>query len=556
MRTHIGLIVPARRRHSLNAMCPSASLYILQAGLLNEGMSSEVIDFTGYGFSQDEPEAPEKMLDGGLWGWTGRLSCGLSGFSFPRYSPKASSAPVPEDAYPDDCIQKILKSSMSVAVFYIEDRHDCREAAVLSARLRRHKPDIHQTLMGPHAESYGQLLLSDCPGFDSVVTGVPCQTLVLLGDCLKEGDAWNEIPGILCRGTDDALVRRRRNSRVESHFSAHRLEHILFNKTDTSLPADCFGLFPVSFSCIPTPLSSRKGSADLSRLKEPERLLAEMQFLHRYYDASLFHVDTAGAHASHLDRFAKTVLASDAVMVYSLGNLTTVFDTSIAERLFASGCRSLGFNVPTGSQRLLDDYYGHTISIGAMRATVRQCRAAGLFTAVRLCYPCPQDDYHTRAETELFLESCRPDAVIVSLPVLTPNSLWYDHAQDYGFSIDHRQFRRWASGACRARRKPPYRMRGRHMGRVFQERDGLEIIARALGCIIGVSEQEGLLACLSRSVIAEHQFLEQLKSALEEGNRQQLGRLMAYVRMSLPQPCSLAGAPAAAAPPSLVAYAD
>lgn len=118
--------------------------------------------------------------------------------------------------------------------------------------------------------------------------------------------------------------------------------------------------------------------------------------------------------------------------------------------LRAAGCQSVSFGVDTGSQMLLDDFYLRGFGVTEAEAILRASREAGLFTATRFTYPCPADDYHTRAETVRLIRRTKPDSALVHLPEVLPGSNWFRFAAEFGFVLDMDGFlRRALSGKGR-----------------------------------------------------------------------------------------------------------
>ncbi len=520
MNVRIRLIAHGGASHSLEALCPNAEVYILEAALRSEGMPCDVVSYRGLDARRPVAEQSSASRMRGMVGWASRLTGHWGGFPV-LYQPSAAHDFQQPIELTQARVRQLLSSPASVIAYYVENRHDCHDAIMLAAHVRDHGPDIHQTLIGPHAVRFGQSILGEHPSFDSALTGDPLSGLLSLADRLNTPDTWEGIPDFVFRNPEGVILFTGTGRQPFASNNRCGLMQQPGNGHDTSRH-DCFNLFSLSFSASPGACAP----------KPMDRLLNEISYLRKKYNAIVFHLDAAGIPLDSIENFAETLLEDNIMLVYSLGNLSVAFNESTAERLFASGCRAVGFAIPSGSQRLLEDFYDCDMSISAMRATLRLCRSAGLFTVARMCYPCPRDDYHTRAETELFLEACRPDAVRFDMPVLTPGSQWYTRAYEYGFSVDHCKYLRWTMSASDAHPGLPYQMRGWTTGRIAHERDSLNEVARALECVTGIAEREGLLARLSRSVMEEGLFLEQLKRALSERDTTRLAQLMAYANTS------------------------
>ncbi len=79
------------------------------------------------------------------------------------------------------------------------------------------------------------------------------------------------------------------------------------------------------------------------------------------------------------------------------------------------GCEVLVLRVPTGSQRLLDDFYHQPVTVTQVEERISICKELGFYTMLRFTFPCPLDDFHTHAETIRLVKRTQPDAALVSL---------------------------------------------------------------------------------------------------------------------------------------------
>jgi hypothetical protein len=178
---------------------------------------------------------------------------------------------------------------------------------------------------------------------------------------------------------------------------------------------------------------------------------------------------------------------------------------------------------------LLEDFYGNDFGVTQMETVLRACRAAGLYTAVHLTYPCPYDDRHTRAETLRVIRRCRPDAAVIRLPRLIPGAAWFSRAPEFGFAVAGQRYQRWAqamireSGPARLlddhRRGTfpcefPYHMNGWPRDRALQAHIELIEEIRSLNIALSGSARLGLMARLAGCAGEEAAFIERFTRAL------------------------------------------
>ncbi len=154
------------------------------------------------------------------------------------------------------------------------------------------------------------------------------------------------------------------------------------------------------------------------------RLLADrIALLQSRYGSAGFHfkgTDQAGAVPEDLGR---EILARRLRVLYSRDAHPGDTPSRAFATLRLSGCTAIDYCVHSGSQRLLDEHYHHPISVSRTEGQLRGSVFSGIYTVAHFTYPCPEDDYHTYAETVRLIERSRPNAVKVSLPHGVPPSV-------------------------------------------------------------------------------------------------------------------------------------
>ena len=268
------------------------------------------------------------------------------------------------------------------------------------------------------------------------------------------------------------------------------VEHLAAPGTDTPFPVYDPAVYPALYGGDKLHLFTVSGNA--------RRAVAEMGLCQRLVPSRAFHVDDRGGMAAARD-LASEVMGARLEVWYSRRLRPVQGAEGIASLLEASGCRCADFPLMSGSQRLIEDFFGMTHGVSAARASLRACRAAHVFTSLELVYPCPWDDHHTRAETLLFMEQTLPDAVKVRFPELRYGGRWTAAPKDFGFEISASAVARWAVAADAPQFVPaaaprPYRMRGYAAAREDSDQDTLLAEAKTRGAAPDMTAQEALLA--------------------------------------------------------------
>ncbi len=227
-----------------------------------------------------------------------------------------------------------------------------------------------------------------------------------------------------------------------------------------------------------------------------KRMVAEINHCQRLVPAKTFHVDDRGGLNAARD-LASEVMGGRLDIWYSRRLRPGHGAEGIASLLEASGCRCVDFPLMSGSQRLIEDFFGMTHGVSPSRASLRACRSVGIFASLEVVYPCPWDDHHTRAETLLFIDQTLPDAVKADFPELRHGVRWTDAPEEFGFQIAPGGVARWAVACDAPQFLPapstrPYRMGGGR--REDADRDSLLAEARARGAVPDMTAQEALVA--------------------------------------------------------------
>lgn len=421
----------------------------------------------------------------------------------------------------ESLVSEIADTQAAMIVFHVQSREEMPRIAILSKGLRDCRPEAVQVLTGPYAVHYSIPALAALNSLDIAVNGAPESALIQLYEALDTPGCWPDIAGTVYRDTSDQVCV---SSRVGDCGCGIYYPSTSLHKT--SVTNGRFAVHSLHFAPGGAPPACQQDPPRTYCSKSPGRVLMELEYLYKNQGARVFHVEAPCVPGESLEMFASSLLGRNLSALYGLGGLAVPLGQDLADLLFASGCRAAGFWIPSGSQRLLEDFYGCAMSISAMSDAVNACREAGMFCSVRMCYPCPWDDWHTRAETLRFLERSGAHAVSFTSPEIVPASRWYRRGSDYGFHFGHGAYQRWVLGMDGWVSEIPGRMKGWSMTGISQARAALYAACEQFGCHAGFSESEGLLVRLARNEGTEYQCLRDLTSALDRRDLQALTPIM------------------------------
>jgi hypothetical protein len=402
-----------------------------------------------------------------------------------------------------------------ITVFYVETRADYEEVRRTSSALHKAYPDSLQLLAGPYAVHFSHSLLADISDVDGIITDDFSTVLCEVASSLRERRSLPVSDGLLVRsGTHKTLGKEQpRLAPIASFPPKKRMHRDSF-----------FQLYPLSFSKGPANFYYHDTRQKTRRRKSSSELFDEIKWLHDCHGAVAFQLDAAHASLATVTQLARKLLTHNLMILYSLGEIRDPFPRETAQLLVASGCRSMGFRIPTASQRLLEDYYGLDVSISALAKSLRHCRDAGLFTVVHLTAPSPLDDRHSVAETELFLESSRPSAIQIETPSLVPDSLWFCHSRHFGFSLDYKKYQKHLDPT-----RLPFHLSGRwNMRRLSFVHKVISESARKQSILLDAGETEGLLLRMMgiEGVGASSLMLRRLSQSLLQRDMNELSTMI------------------------------
>lgn len=434
-----------------------------------------------------------------------------------------------------DVIDEMAKAGeLDFVVFLIHTRDDLREALQVGTWLRERTPGIRQLAAGVYIEDYGVVVLSATDVFDCALVGDVEISLPALARRIHRREHWAGVPNLLYR--EDGRV-------VQTDCEAARdLDSLSPPRYDLeAYPAlrggQKFNLFTLEHSRG----RSNVGYGDAAfpwpaqrvRVKSPHALRMEMRVLTSTLGARAFHLEGEQTPGAQVNRLAYELLARPMPIEYSRSAHMAYTDAAAVRNLAASGCRAIGFRLGTGSQRLLDDFYGYDFSVSGAEHVLCACRQADLFAAARFFYPCPQDDYHTREETLRLVDRGSPHAVNVSAPPLRPRSAWWQQPLDFGYRVDLDAYARWVTAAdakrpCLGREEDlPYRMAGwSRSRRIAAQKDFMRVFEEERG-VPALSEQEAFIARLAGYEGQEGAFAARLRRSLFTADGRDIAELVA-----------------------------
>lgn len=392
-------------------------------------------------------------------------------------------------------IDALLNERPGLVVLQVARRKDLRPARHIARMVKDYLPACRVVIAGAYVEAYGAVLVGEEPSFDAALLLDPEIAVV---EAASQSRA-----GVRITGTPNMVVVREGAAQRGKRRLARNLDELPLPNYDPAIYPSLYQgeklqLFEIE-QCRGGAGTQMGPTAPWSvsplRLKSPSVCAREIEHIRAQVPAAgAFHIAGASVPAAALEHLCYELRGLDRPIRYSRDAQVPEFETLSPHSLYASGCRVLRFGLHSGSQRLLEDFYGQRFKVSEAERALQRAQRARLVRVADFTFPTPQDDRHTRAETIRLLSRTMPEAVRIDAPELRPESTWRDWQTAYGFVVEDSAYRAWA--ACSDIADAPYRMRGwTPQEEVDATRKLLNEVAD-LGIYKGISPREALMARL------------------------------------------------------------
>lgn len=315
----------------------------------------------------------------------------------------------------------------------------------IARHVKRARPELPILLGGPHATILSREVLAQFAPFDVVVRHEAEGNLSALLRALDGAGSLEDVPGLTFR----------RGGRVVSTPPTPLIEDL------DQLPWPAYDRYPIEdlglrsmrveagrgcpFSCTFCSTASFFGRR--YRLKSPDRLVAELDFLNSRYgicDFALTH-DMFTANKNKVTLFCEAVAGRG--YTWSCSARMDCVDPQLLATMYDSGCRAIYYGVETGSARMQKISDKH-MDLGLVEPVLDTTGRVGMSAVVSMITGFPEETADDQAATLDMLGDCMrrsPDLVSLQLHLLTPEpgtllydqrrgSLAYDgHITDFNF---------------------------------------------------------------------------------------------------------------------------
>jgi hypothetical protein len=352
-------------------------------------------------------------------------------------------------AYAREIANKLaLQRGLHFIGFMMNTVEDLASTLAIVRPLREYCPRLKIVGFGEMPSMFPEQMAAERNAFDCLCTDDPEITLVALAERIDAAPLWTQIPNLaFSLGGRIRMTQRDRASSLSALASpAYEPDAYPALKAEQKIR-----VFTID-ECRPVPSYSHavaRAEDDSLRVRSVASVCNEMWRIGTLFGARAFHFSGEAAPASHVGAVAHELMRRGMSTVYTRASSISHAVPATFPSLYSSGCVAMTFPVDTGSQRLLDHFYGRDFTITDVERVLRCVKSIGMYAIARFTYPSPADDYHTRAETLRVIERTKPHAAPVNYPGLVPGSRWSAEAQRMGFEYDASRLYRQSLAAGR-----------------------------------------------------------------------------------------------------------
>jgi radical SAM superfamily enzyme YgiQ (UPF0313 family) len=289
----------------------------------------------------------------------------------------------------------------------------------LATEIKRCNPGVCVVLGGPQASVVDVPTMHAFPAVDFILRGEADETIGVLVESLARGHGWDHLPGLTFRRGSDVV----RNPNAPVVADLDRLPMPAFDmdvdvKNRDGLHLELGRGCP--FAC--TFCSTNDFFRRNFRLKSPEKLIQEMDHLHREYGITYFSLvhDMFVVDRKRVVAFCRALLAHGSQHTWGCSARTDCIDDELIGLMAEAGCRGIFFGIETGSSRL-QKVIRKNLDLDEAMQRIKCADRHEIKTAVALIIGFPDetpDDL--RDSMQFFVNSTRFDHAEPQMSLLAP----------------------------------------------------------------------------------------------------------------------------------------
>lgn len=520
-----------------DVLTPSRTLAATAAGLLEQGHETRILDF-------GTAETVARLVRGKASSRLERIAD--QDFSQPSANPLQTlhtlwhmrgadrSFREQRSAYAREIAAQLgAMRGLHFAAFMLDAIEDVASTLAVIRPLRECCPRLRIVGFGALASLFPGGLLNEKDAFDCLCLDDPETALAALAERIDMPQLWASIPNLAFVQSGRLHMSPRDASASLSALSSPAYEPDAYPALRTEQKIRVFTID----ECRPSAAYSHASAhthRETPRVRSVASVCNEMWRIGTLFGARAFHFTGEAAPASHVSAVAHELMRRGMSTIYTRSVSVSHAVPATFPALYTSGCVALSFPVDTGSQRLLDTYYGRDFTITDVERVLRCAQSVGMQSITRFTYPTPADDYHTRAETLRIIERNKPHAAPVGYPALVPNSRWFSDT-DMGYNVEPERY--YHQCTTTARKFPAFANAGydRYLGADLNAceaaalRQALVNDIERLGVNASTPDKVVRLSCIMGSRGREHEFAARVQREFARGDAMGIATLVDLV---------------------------
>ena len=296
-------------------------------------------------------------------------------------------------------------------------------------------PNCVTAIGGPHATFWDENALKECSALDVVVRKEGETTMLELAQRVEAGKPFYDLLGTTTR-KDGSIVQNEERPYIEDldalPFPAHHLfplEHLRkYGKIIFPLSTSRGCTFWCNF-CSAVRMFGRR-----YRMRSPESVISELEFLHKTYGAVqfTFYDDAFSVDQKRAFKICEEIQKRNLKIMWDCETRVDMVTKELLQEMKKAGCLAVWFGVEAGSKLVLDAM-SKGLTLEKTKNAFKMAKDVGLMTVASVILGFPEETPETARETIKFVMEIKPDDVGYYIATPYPGTPMYDLVKEKGW---------------------------------------------------------------------------------------------------------------------------
>jgi len=296
-------------------------------------------------------------------------------------------------------------------------------------------PNCVTAIGGPHATFWDENALKECPELDVVVRKEGENTMLELAQRVEASKPYHDLIGTTCRKNENTVRNPDRpyiENLDELPFPAHHLfplSHLQkYGKVIYPLTTSRGCTFWCNF-CSAVRMFGRK-----YRMRSPQSVIEELEFLHKKYGASqfTFYDDAFSVDQKRAFQICEEIQKRKLKIMWDCETRVDMVTKELLEEMKKAGCLAVWFGVEAGSKQVLDAM-AKGLTLEKTKNAFKMAKECGLMTVASVILGFPEETPETAWATIKFVEEIKPDDVGYYIATPYPGTPMFDYVKEKGW---------------------------------------------------------------------------------------------------------------------------